>query len=261
MRLDANCWLGHWPFDDIEPDTTRELVAHQAALGFNLSCVASLDAVFRRDPFTANERLFRELRSNATLDPVAVVNPSLANWRDSLTHLVEQLGCRQLRLVPNYHLYDLSEPGVDALLDRAVELGVKVGIQMRLEDERQHHPLMQVPGVPLAQVADLAARRDETFLLLCCYRNEALALAAHENLLFGLSHLEYLDTIASLVDQVTIQRLVLASHTPLLVTRAAMAKLEQFEGSAEDKQAIAGGNLAGWLGGDPNEIPWPEEDR
>ena len=260
MILDANVWLGHWPFDDLEPDTSRELVAHQASLGINLSSVASLDAVFYRNPMSANRKLFRELRDNVTLEPVAVVNPVLANWSDALDHYVDDHHCRQIRLTPNYHGYDLFDPFVDELLDAARELGVKVSIQVRLEDERAHHPLMKIPGVPVESIAAVAERRpDDTYLVLCAYRNEALKLAGHPNLLLGISHVEYLDTLNSTLRQIPAEQLVFASHTPLFVTRAALAKVEQCTADLEVKKAVMGGNLAGWLDGDPTRIPWLEE--
>ncbi len=257
MILDANTWLGKWPFADVEPDTTEELLAHQAALGIQMSSVAPMEAVFYQDPQPANDKLYRQVRHHPTLEPVAVLNPSMANWRDELEASVAGRLCRQVRLVPNYHQYALDDPRLDDLLEAAAALGAKVSVQVRVEDERAHHPLMKVPGVPVAELAALAERRREsTFLVLCCYRQEVLQLHRQPNLLFGLSHVEFLDTLNDLLTRVDPRQVVFASHTPLLETRAALAKLEQCTASAEVKDAIAGGNLAEWLGGARREVPW-----
>lgn len=261
MILDAGAWLGQWPFDEVEPDTTRELVARQASVGINLTSVASFEAVFRRDPMPANRRLIREVRDHPTLEPVPILNLTLAHWPDALSHYVETHRCRQVRLVPSYHLYDLRDGVVEKLVAAARTGDLKVSLQMRLEDERAHHPLMQVPPLPVEAVAALAAaHRDLTFLVLCPYRHEVLRLAEHPNLLFGISHVEALDTINRLLaDGVPVGQLVLETHTPLFVTRAALAKVEQCTAGVEARRAILGGNLAAWLGGDRTRIPWFDE--
>ncbi len=254
MILDANTWLGHWPFAELEPDTSDELVRHQAAHGISLSCVAPLDAVFYQDPRSANERLLRMLRSHPTLDPVPIVNPTLPTWPDELELVATSGRARQIRLVPNYHGYCLGDPRCEALLDAAARAGVRVSITLRLEDERAHHPLMQVPGVPVDDVLALAHDRpDQRFLVLTAYRAEVLKLAAEPNLLCDLAYVEHLDTLNDLLRHVPAERVVFGSHTPFLTTRAELVKLEQCTARASTIAAVAAGNLATWLGGAGDE--------
>ncbi|NUP99552.1 MAG: hypothetical protein HUU35_06825 [Armatimonadetes bacterium] len=256
MILDANAWLGEWPFANLEPDQSRELVAHQAARAINLSCVARIEGAFYLDPAPANERLYRELRDHPTMAPVAILNPTMANWPKVLERAVQQ-GCRQIRLIPNYHQYALDDPRCEALLDAARDAGLRVGLQVRMEDERHQHPLMKVAGVPVAQIAELAARRPtEQFLALCCYQNEVIALREQGNLLFELSHVEYLDTLDHLLERVPAAQVVFGSHTPFFTTWAGLVKVEQSRADGATRRAVAGGNLADWLGGAREVVPW-----
>ncbi|MCC7490962.1 MAG: hypothetical protein IT204_01365 [Fimbriimonadaceae bacterium] len=256
MILDAAVWLGHWPFADLEPDTADELVAHQAAAGINLSFVAPLEACFLTDPQPANVRLLRQLREHPTLEPVPVVNPTLGNWADTLEHLTGRHRCRQIRLLPGYHQYELTAPCVTALLAACAVRQVRVGVQLRLEDERAQHPLAQVPAVPAAALTALAAAHPgQRLLALGAYRHEALQLAP-AGLLVELSHVECLDTLNDLLQQVDSAAMVFGSHTPLFVTRAGLVKLEACTADPATVARVAGGNLSQWLGGQRDAVPW-----
>ncbi|MBI2297683.1 MAG: hypothetical protein HYU66_01805 [Armatimonadetes bacterium] len=256
MILDAGAWLGRWPFGEVEPDSAQELMAHQAARGIHLSCVAALDAPFHDDPQPANERLFRELREHPTLEPVAVLNPALATWPRAFAECRER-GVRQLRLTPNYHRYGLADPGCEKLLDAAARRGLRVAVQLRLEDERRQHPLMPVPAVPVEAVLELARRRaGERFVVLGAYRHEAVDLAAAPNLLVGIANVESLNTLQSLLADVPAAQVVFDTQVPLLCVRAAMVKVEIADLPAQAKAAVWGGNLAEWLGGSRDTVPW-----
>ncbi len=244
--VDASTWLGHWPFAELEPDTAPELVAHQGARGMSRSCVASLDAVFYQDPRSANERLARQVATHPLLEMVAVVNPGLANWPDQLAAAGRH--ARQIRLVPNYHGYRLTDPGAEQLLAAAHDAGLRVSVQLRLEDERAHHPLMQVPGVPVNDVLAAAQRRPgQHLLVLAAYRGEALRLGAQANLLVEISHVESQSTLDDLLATVPTEQVVFGSHTPFFVTLAAIAKLDTSRADAATLAAVAAGNLERWL--------------
>ena len=246
--VDASVWLGPWPFGFLEPATATALAAHQAALGIEHSLVAPLAAVFHPTPAAANEQLLAALADHPTLEPVLVVNPAVADWPREVARAAAAPRVRQLRLVPNYHGYLLDDARVDQLLAAAAAAGLRVSVQVRLEDERAHYPLLQVPGVPVAEIIALAARHPATVLLaLCAYRHEALALAASRNVLVDLSHVEVLDTVDDTLRQASADQLVFGSHTPFLVTAAALAKVDQSRAGAEALTALRAGNVDRWL--------------
>lgn len=259
MILDAACWLGRWPFWEVEPDTAAELVARQASRGISLSCVAALEAAFYVDPRPANLRLFRELRTHPTLDPVAVLNLGLAHWPDAFRHYTRRYGCRQVRLMPAFHGYRLDHPAVDELCAAAAAAHVAVGVQIRLIDAAAPPMLAPLPVLELEPLLAFAARHPRaTFLALGATFDEAVHLRPARNLLLELSHVEHLETLDSLLARLPAERLVLGTHTPLQVTSAALAKLRAARASAEAKARIAGGNLARWLGGEAGRVPYRE---
>ena len=54
MLIDANVYLGSWPFAPLPPRTGPQLAAHLRALGIARSLVSPLGAVFQPDPMPAN---------------------------------------------------------------------------------------------------------------------------------------------------------------------------------------------------------------
>jgi hypothetical protein len=50
-----------------------------------------------------------------------------------------------VRLMPNYHLYELSCPGVDELAEQAACDDVTLGVHVRAEDKRMQNPIAKVP--------------------------------------------------------------------------------------------------------------------
>ena len=80
-------------------------------------------------------------------------------------------------------------------------------------------------------------------------RPDILKLAPrYSRLLCDLSFAEWFDTMENLTAKVSVRQLAFASHTPLLITAAARAKLDTSTLTAAQKRAVASGNLERWWG-------------
>src|SRR5439155_1045004 len=77
---------------------------------------------------------------------------------ENLRRIQEQHRMPGIRLHPNYHGYRLDDPAFARLLEKTAERRLLVQIVMRMEDERTHHPLMQVPAVDLSPLPAVLAR-------------------------------------------------------------------------------------------------------
>jgi uncharacterized protein len=119
-------------------------------------------------------------------------------------------------------------------------------VQTRLEDPRSHHPLAQVPDLPAAEVADLAARHPDLTVIVGGARTAEIR-ALRERLLdlprfyADVSQADGLDAVRLLVEEGLGQKLLFGSHAPLFVPHAALARVVTDLPDAA-AAAILGGN-------------------
>jgi hypothetical protein len=227
MIVDTNTWVGHWPFQRLVRATPAELAEHLAVEGIDRAWTAAADAVLYQDPQLGNADWLPKMAEHEQLVPVAVIDPSLRNWRDSLKHCSEHWGARVVKLVPSYHRLDLESSEVNECLEEAAAAGLAISIQYRMEDERRHHLLMKVPPPPTDAIVALARRHPDTKLhVACAYRPEALQMLPADNLIFEISSLEAMDTIAAITEKIPPDRLCFGSHTPFYLARAAVLKVQ-----------------------------------
>ena len=247
--FDANTWTGRWPFAFCEAFSAGTLALHLKRSGIRRALVSSLDGVFAPEPGSSNRALLRDTRGVKQLEPVPIINPALANWRDELAWVAADARVRAIRLLPNYHNYKLTGNAVNELIDEATTRRVRVIVQVRIIDERHEYHAMNLKAVPVAELDSLLRRHPkQTFLASGLLRSEILPLGAKRpNLLADLSFAEWHDTIPHLLEKVSARQLAFASHTPLLITAAARAKLETSEASEAKLRAIAAENLERWL--------------
>ncbi|WP_438479826.1 hypothetical protein [Oleiharenicola lentus] len=247
--FDANTWIGRWPFAFCDAHSARSLKTHLTKHGIARALVSPLDAVLAPEPGPANRALLATTLGVKGLEPVPVINPSLANWFDEVAICASDERVRAVRLLPNYHNYALSAKSVDELIEELGVRGLKLIVQMRLIDDRHEYHGMNLKPVPADDLAALLKRhRGLPVLASGLMRPELLKLAPKfTNLLCDLSFAEWHDTMEHLRAKVSVQQLAFASHTPLLITAAARAKVEASTLTATLKEAVAARNLERWL--------------
>ncbi|HEY5553241.1 MAG TPA: amidohydrolase family protein [Opitutaceae bacterium] len=248
--FDASTWIGKWPFAFVDAHTPRSLAAHLKAHGMRRALVSPLDAVFAPGPGPANRDLLRATQGVATLVPVPVVNPSLANWREELIAVTSDPRVRAVRLLPAYHNFRLGSRDVDELAAELIRRRLRLIVQVRLIDERHEFHAMNIKPVKPADFAAFAVRHPRLRIMASGFlRSEILAIAKRcPRALFDLSFAEWHETIRHLLVKVPVRQLVFASHTPLLITAAARAKLDRSGLPKSKLAAIASRNFERWLG-------------
>jgi len=247
--FDANTWTGRWPFSFAEAFTPRTLAAHLARHGIRRALVSPLDAVFAPAPQPANLALLAATRGLRALIPVPVLNPALAGWREDLAGVAADPRVRAVRLLPNYHNYLLNHPEVDALVAALGKHRLRIIVQMQVIDHRHEYHALTIKPVPADDLAALLKRhRNRPVLASGLMRPDLVKLAPrHTNLLADLSFVEWHDTMEHLLAKVSPRQLVFASHTPLLITAAARAKLDSSTLRESQRVAIAATNLQRFL--------------
>jgi predicted TIM-barrel fold metal-dependent hydrolase len=248
--VDVNAWLGPWPFQYFHDDTAARLEARLRAEGIAHAMVGSPEAAFNPDLLAVNKLHLQRVAGSRMLHPVTALDPTKGDWRDNLS-LGLDAGVAAVRLFPGYHVYELS----DARALGAVEAVARAGslalfVQMRMEDERTHHPLCRIPGVKTASIVEMARRFPSlSVVAVCPYYHEAEELGkGPANLFFEISHVERLRTVAALTRDVPRERVLFGTHVPFLQSYASIMKLDAPYVPAETRAAIGSGNAVRIVG-------------
>ena len=165
--IDANAYLGNWPFRKLRYTTHIALLDKMDALGIEKAVVSSLENVFYKDQLAGNRQLHAEVDHHAErFLPAFTINPTFPGWEEDLAICVRDFGMRVMRLHPNYHQFVLDSTAGTAVLEAARAHNFVVIIATGLEDTRHHHPLVKVPDVSSEQVAAaVSAFSDVRFLV------------------------------------------------------------------------------------------------
>lgn len=243
MLIDVNVHLGAWPFSLTPERTAPALVKHLAAGGVNRALVSPLGAVFQPDPMPANRALFAATRRSRALVPVPVLNLRLANWREQLAECAAA-GATAVKLLPNYHDYRLTSPVIADFMPALAKAGLRLVINVRLEDDRHRYFGLKVTSLPVAELDAFLKQYPKSHVLFTGIgRPEIMTLAKdHANFSADLSFCEWIETVRDLLKVIPAGRLMLGTCTPLLNTRGGVDKLRTARIPAKTMRQIGSAN-------------------
>ena len=245
--IDTNITLSRWPFRRCPLDETPALVAKLREQGVTQAWAGTFDGLMHKDLGTANARLAAECRAHSgLLVPFGSVNPKLPDWEEELRRCAEVHRMPGIRLHPNYHGYKLDDPAFARLLALASERKLIVQLVVIMEDERTQYPLLQVPPVDTAPLADLLKKPPGLRLQLLnafrTLRGEPLLRLAAAGAHFEIAMLEGVGGVANLLKQLPVERLILGSHAPLFYFESASLKLKESVLTAAQDRALRSEN-------------------
>jgi hypothetical protein len=244
MMIDTAAYLGPWPYRPIQ-GTMAGLGAMLRANGIQRALVSPLEGFFYTDPEPANERLLRRLSGKRRLFAAPVLNLRMAHWEDQMEALAGRAQVKAVRLAPGFHGYRAADAQEAA--EAAAELGLALIVQLRVQDERSHPPMMKVQPVALDDVLALAAATPGARIIAAAARlGEISEQWAHirqlKNLWLDISHLDGLDCIKRARDAAGARRLVFSTCWPFFYARSAVLKLEEAEIPPRQLDAIREAN-------------------
>jgi len=244
MTIDTNAYLGRWPFRRLPCDETPRLLERLERHDVTQAWVGALEGVFHRDVGGVNLRLADECRQHAgRLVPFGSVNPQLPDWQEDVRRCAEQFHMPGIRLHPNYHGYTLADPVFAEVLKAADQRGLIVQLVVRMDDPRVQHPLVPVPNVDLAPLADVLQGFPRLRLMILNgaeqRRNEALSkLVSAGRVWFDFATLDGLGCVERLLKSVPLTQVVFGSHLPLFALESAVLKLKESALPEEQEAAI-----------------------
>lgn len=140
MLLDINAYVGHWPFKQLKYNTCEALLGRMDRFGVDKSIVTNLNGLFYKNTQSANLELYQEIQSQASfkdrLVPFAVINPVYPAWKNDFAKCVN-MQMQGIKLYPQYHDYQLTDPSCIESVKLARDEGLVVGLTVRMVDSRQ----------------------------------------------------------------------------------------------------------------------------
>jgi predicted TIM-barrel fold metal-dependent hydrolase len=225
--IDTNVFCGHWPFRALRWRTPGELKDYLLGHGVTQAWVTATEAILYPDPMEGNEPLFEAIKGDAFFVPFAVLDITLASWREDARRCVDQWGVQAFKLFPNYHQYELFDHTVDEFVQFSVKEELRISFQIRMMDERAHHPLMAVRSVPSGVVVKIGNRYPEAKILICGgYTGDLRQAGRAKNIWADISLADDAQALRAAVEGLGSEKVVFGSHSPFLYFDAVAAKLD-----------------------------------
>ncbi len=253
MIIDVNANLSRWPLRHTPCDELPRLVAAYREHGVGQAWVGSLDGVLHRDIGGVNRRLADECRQQREVElvPFGSVNPMLPDWQEDVRRCAEDHGMPGIRLHPNYHGYGLDATVFAELLDLAVGHGLIVQLVVRMDDARTQHPLLQVPNVDLAPLADAVRPRPKLRLVLlngpARFAPAVAELLAGRRVWIDIATCEGVGGVGRLLRTVPPEQVLFGSHLPLFPLESSVLKLQEAGLDDQHRKAVQNGNARSLL--------------
>lgn len=262
--IDSSVHLFPWPFRRLGGDDPADLVARLRKKGVTQAWAGSNEALVMRDVSGVNTRLAAACRQHGPnfLVPFGTVNPKEPDWQEDLRRCHEDHHMVGIRLYPNYHGYTLDDPVFAQLLSLAASRNLMVQIALSLEDPRVQFPLMQVPPVNPAPLADLIKGIPNLRLLLLnrgYWGGPRTAnsptgtgqmtreIAQADNIYFDIAMVEGVGGVARLIAATSPSRVVFGSHYPFFYFESALLKVWEARLQEDQTKAVLEGNARSLL--------------
>jgi predicted TIM-barrel fold metal-dependent hydrolase len=249
LITDVNVNLSRWPFRRLPHDDPVQLVRKLRSSGITSAWTGSFDGVLHKDLSSVNRRTVKdcEIFGDGLLIPVGSINPTLPAWKDDMQRCRDEHGIQIIRLHPNYHGYKLDNPVFAELLGLAVEQNFIVQIALKMEDERVHHPLMQVEMVDATPLKELVEQHPKSKILIIngmkgLQKNRLIELAKTGNVSFEISMLEAVGGVENVLKLIPIETLFFGSYFPFFYLESALLKMQESELGNFRSNAIFNGN-------------------
>lgn len=260
MLIDVSANIGHWPFRQTGLRTCGELLENMDRYGVEISLISNMNGIFYKDSHAANEELNREILSEKRFRkrfiPFAVLNPLYAGWKNDLLTCSRKLGFRGLRLYPQYHDYEVTDPACIEMVECARNEGLIIALTIRMVDSRLRSWMDLSTEWTLKNIIPLIREvPDARYLVLnvsggMILNDEDTALVKRTELLFDTSGRNVAD-LGNLMRKYGTERFAFGTHSPMLDYLTGLLRIESLRAGEADestKEMLRSGNAKRMLG-------------
>jgi len=260
MFLDINAYIGHWPFKKLQFNTCEALLERMDKFGVDASVVANLNGIFYKNTQSANEELYEEIKTrrqfSERLIPFAIINPIYAGWKYDLEVCADKMAMKGIRLYPNYHDYDLTDPACIELVKIASDRGLPVGLTLRMVDSRQRSWMDINKEWELKDVMPIIKEVPDAKYIILNVANsmelneEEEKLLKNANVVFDTSGRE-MNELSELLKRFGKDKFVFGTHAPILDYLTGLLRIESLcedEADEATKELLRSGNAMRFMG-------------
>jgi predicted TIM-barrel fold metal-dependent hydrolase len=255
MLIDINTYIGHFPFRTLRDNTPEKLVARLDRSNIQMAAVSSIDALFHRHPYSANEKLMRDLEPYPDrLIPIGTLNPLSPHWEDDLQDCLKW-NMKGIRIYPPYQGFATNGQEAQRVAKACAQHNIPLFIPNRLEDIRQQHWMDPGKESNLSQIADLIATVPDATIVIPNARGIArsalwqrqdmrnanwyidLSLA---EIFYGLhTNVHAMRDLADVIDEGGANHILFGTNLPLSYAGPALVKHAQLPVDAETLKNIS----------------------
>lgn len=242
--IDMAAWTGNWPFLKLRYTELPALKEKLQSLNVQQAFVAPIEAILEQDPIRANKTLLEATQGDDFYSPVLIVDLSYANWPEVVDLAVQDGRVRMVKLLPSYHMYDISEHTLEPLVKLTQQHKLLISLQMRVEDKRGMYPLLNVNDPDIVRVVKVLSYFPEQLFVLSnpVISELAQVLNSVDNVYVELASLENMDVTLHLKGLYTLDRIVFGSHAPFFIPESVLSKLKYTDATQDDVEQIASRN-------------------
>ena len=277
MLLDINAYVGHWPFKQLKYNTCAGRLERMNRFGIDISVISNLNGAFYKNTQSANKELYEELKTDSRFDrrfiPFAVINPIYAGWKDDLEICISKMGMKGVRIYPQYHDYEITDPSLTELVGMARDRGLPVAVDIRMVDSRQRSwmdiPVFDYNAAVKTDIIEkewkvqniiplIKAVPDAKFIIVNVANSidlnaDDLELVRKSEIVFDTSGRILIgeNTLSEVLKRFGREKFAFGTHSPILDQLTGLLRIESMnesEADKETKELLRSGNAVRILG-------------
>ncbi|MDY7009171.1 MAG: amidohydrolase family protein [Planctomycetota bacterium] len=248
---DVSAWVGAYPFRGIHRSSFDDLEAKAEELGIGRIVVSSFENLFWENNLDGFNLWWQRLTGRNRFEHWPVINPAMPGQIKRLKELIEEAQPRGLRLLPNYHGYQLSDPCLENLMGLVKDHGLVVQVFQRIADERWHW-MLHTPAVEDSDIVSFVRNYPEHHILISAMNQPNILveyLADCPHLYVDVSRVRGpVFAVEQMLGNLPANKVVFGSLWPVQIIEATLWQVQEARISEKTRKAVLHENFEALVG-------------